>query len=270
MRKHPSQPREALHSSALAGRTSSRAPLLVGALLVAAAVAFVAPPLARVLALPTAVVSFVLAAAVLGAAAYAIGRRLDVLAQGALEDPMTRIGNRRHWEHSLAAEVERANCSRMPLSLLVVDVDNLKTLNDAHGHGCGDRALELVADVLRHSCRSRDVAARIGGDEFAVLMPRTRAAEAQSLAERIRAELAKRRASLGAPFDALVTVSIGIADLSSVRDARAELLFECADQALYAAKAKGRDRIEVKGPLLASGIICLDAHRAKKNGRVSA
>lgn len=136
---------------------------------------------------------------------------------------MTGVGNRRHWETSLRQEVDRALRSRMPLSVLMVDVDNLKLLNDAHGHGCGDRALALVAEVLRDTCRSRDVAARFGGDEFA-----------------------QRRMLLGAPLASLLFVSIGIADLDAVPAvgrssdaATADLLFESADRALYTAKSRG-------------------------------
>lgn len=189
---------------------------------------------------------------------------------------MTCVGNRRHWEQCLRAEVDRATRSRMPLSVLMVDLDNLKRLNDAHGHGCGDRALALVGEVLRDTCRSRDVAARFGGDEFALLLPRTRSSEARVVAERIRSELARRRLGLGAPLESSVTVSIGIADLDGLpagsradSEATATSLFEFADRALYAAKSAGRDRIEVLEIPCVSGVIRLDEHRTRK-GRVSA
>lgn len=198
---------------------------------------------------------------------WALGKRVDALTEQSLEDPITRVGNRRHWEESLAEEMDRAVRSRMPLSLLLVDVDNLKTLNDTHGHGVGDRALALVGDVLLATCRSRDVAARFGGDEFALLLPRTRASEAKVVAERIRSELARVRATVGAPLTKLLTVSIGVADLEAVREARTDLLFEAADRALYAAKQAGRDRVEVAAPVCISGVIRLDDHR---KGRVSA
>lgn len=198
-----------------------------------------------------------------------LGRRIDALTESSLEDPMTRVGNRRHWEGMLLEEIERARSSRMPLSILLLDVDNLKKLNDGHGHALGDRALALVGQVLLETCRSRDVPARLGGDEFAVLLPRTRASEARVVAERIRASLAKRRARSGAPLDALLTVSIGIADLDGVHG-QTDALFEWADKALYAAKQAGRDRIEVMQAPCVSGVICLDEHRkAKKNQGVA-
>ncbi len=203
---------------------------------------------------------------------WLIGRQVDALTEQSLEDPITRVGNRRHWEDCLGDELERAVKSRMPLSVLMLDVDNLKKLNDAHGHGCGDRALAIVGDVLLETCRSRDVPARFGGDEFAILLPRTRASEARVVAERIRAELARRRAGAGAPLDKLLTVSIGIADLDGAAEPRTPALFEAADQALYAAKQAGRDRIEVmKRRPTFSGVIILDERRrAKKKGSASA
>src|SRR5262249_14228227 len=133
-------------------------------------------------------------------AGWVLGHRVDMLADEARRDPVTRVGNRRHWEECLAHEVMRATQAKMPLSLLMLDVDNLKRLNDIAGHGVGDLALSIVGDVLNDTCRSRDVAARFGGDEFAVLLPRTRASEACIVAERIRAELARRRSVYRAPL----------------------------------------------------------------------
>lgn len=216
------------------------------------------------------VATFVVAAVALVAIGQRLGRDVDSLERKALEDPMTCVGNRRYWESSLSVEVERAIRSRMPLSVLMVDLDHLKTLNDAHGHGCGDRALALVAEVLRDTCRSRDVAARFGGDEFGVLLPRTRITEAKVVAERIRSELARRRTTLGTPLDGAVTLSIGIADLDGITTPSSRLLFESADRALYHAKTAGRDRIEVRPAPSLSSVIRLDVHRGDRKGRESA
>jgi diguanylate cyclase (GGDEF)-like protein len=176
------------------------------------------------------------------------GTRIGRLVEEARRDPVTRVGNRRHWEECLAHEVASAIGARMPLSLLVLDVDNLKRLNDVGGHAAGDVALAVIGDVLNETCRSRDVAARFGGDEFAVLLPRTRASEAQIVAERVRSALALRRATCRAPLDTMLTVSIGICDLASVEAASPQALFDGADRALYAAKQAGRDRVEVVEP----------------------
>jgi diguanylate cyclase (GGDEF)-like protein len=227
----------------------------------------VAPSFARWSGLPAEIALVIVLASALVVIGWVVGRRVDKLTECSLEDPMTRVGNRRHFEERLSEEVERAVGSSMPLSVLMLDVDNLKTLNDKHGHAIGDKALAIVGEVLLETCRSRDVPARFGGDEFAVLLPRTRASEARVVAERIRLALAKRRNQVGAPLAKLLTVSIGISDLENVRQPTPDLLFESADQALYAAKEAGRDRIEVKQTPCISGIICLDEHRAKKKAR---
>lgn len=188
----------------------------------------------------------VLAAAFL-VVGFFLGRRVEHLADEARRDPVTRVGNRRCWEEALTHEVARASDARMPLSLLMVDVDNLKKLNDVGGHAAGDLALSIVGEVLNETCRSRDIAARFGGDEFAILLPRTRAFEARVVAERIRNGLRERR--LGKKLiEDMLTVSIGIADLAAVETPEPHVLFEAADRALYAAKNGGRDRIEVAQP----------------------
>lgn len=201
---------------------------------------------------------------------WVLGRRVDKLADEARRDPMTKVGNRRLWEECLSLEVERAARAKMPLSLLMVDVDNLKKLNDAGGHGAGDAALSLVGEVLSVTCRSRDVAARFGGDEFALLLPRTRASEARIVAERIRSALTERRKSHGAPLDRLLSVSIGICDLETLDEPRPELLFETADRALYVAKQSGRDRVEVAHTGMVprtSTVLVLDPSRRRTRKR---
>jgi two-component system, cell cycle response regulator len=195
-------------------------------------------------------------ALVLVCGAVRLGDRFDRLEASALEDPVTRVGSRRRWDASFQIEVERAASARMPLALILLDVDHLKAINDAHGHDCGDRALSLVGNVLRESCRSRDVAARFGGDEFAVLLPRTRASEAYVVAERIRAELARRGQE-----ELAVTVSVGVADLDSAGATTTEALFAATDGALYRAKERGRDRVVVATTPVRSGIIVLDDER---------
>lgn len=202
---------------------------------------------------------------------WLVGRRVDALSDEARRDPVTKVGNRRHWEESLSHEVACAVNAKMPISLLMLDVDNLKRLNDQHGHSAGDLALSIVGEVLGETCRSRDVAARFGGDEFALLLPRTRASEARVVAERIRAELAERRRCRDARLDGLLTISIGIADLTAIDEPTPTRIFEAADRALYAAKQAGRNRVVVFEKARAtSRIIFLDERRGrKKNTRSS-
>src|SRR6185369_8475162 len=127
---------------------------------------------------------------------------------------------------------------------IVLDVDRLKRMNDAHGHACGDRALSAVGEVLLDTCRSRDVPARLGGDEFGLILPRTRASEAAVVADRFRAALKRHRAELGMPLEELLSVSIGIADIDGTPSGNPTELANAADDALYRAKSLGRDRVE--------------------------
>jgi diguanylate cyclase (GGDEF)-like protein len=164
------------------------------------------------------------------------GHREELLFQTALTDPGTRLPNRRCFEDRLAREIACATHTDTGLALLIVDVDRLKALNDRLGHEAGDAALDLVAESLRRTCRSRDLAARWGGDEFVVLAPGTTAEQALTIAQRIRATL---RQVVQRERATPLSVSIGIADLGS-GDTPHEL-FAAADAALYSAKACGRD-----------------------------
>jgi diguanylate cyclase (GGDEF)-like protein len=199
-------------------------------------------------------------------AGWVLGRRVDALSDEARRDPVTKVGNRRHWEECLLHEVDSASRAHMPLSLLMIDVDNLKTLNDAGGHVAGDLALSLVGKVLNETCRSRDVAARFGGDEFAVLLPRTRSSEARVLAERIRAAIIELRTQQTSPVDRLLTVSIGISELDLIDEPNPHLLVDSADRALYTAKQAGRNRVEVydRGPMHSTVIVLADHRRNRK------
>ena len=257
------------------GGTRARHRFAIGGLALALAAALGTPALARVInkawAMPIEAaligVGFVVALGFL-AAGWTIGRRVDKLWEASRRDPVTKVGNRRHWEECLDSEVANAARANMPLSLILVDVDNLKKLNDQGGHKAGDAALAIVGDVLNDTCRSRDIPARFGGDEFAVLLPRTHATEATILAERIRSALADRRRGQTAPISELLTVSIGICDLAQLDEPRPELLYASADRALYLAKDGGRDRIEVfRAEPRTSTVINLDEVRRARRSR---
>lgn len=170
-----------------------------------------------------------------------LGAHQDRIRAASLQDPLTGLANRRHLQASLLAEVERAVRQRSRLALLLVDVDGLKSINDRGGHAAGDAAIKAVGDALGRTCRRIDLAARHGGDEFAVLCPGTGADDAVALAERIRAALAGRA---GAP-----TISIGVSDLARATAPTAEALTASADRSLYEAKTTGRDRVVVAPPL---------------------
>ncbi|WP_165873423.1 GGDEF domain-containing protein [Parasulfuritortus cantonensis] len=163
------------------------------------------------------------------------------LLQEALTDPLTRLYNRRYGLDRLRQEWSYASHSGAPLSCLMLDIDHFKTVNDRHGHDTGDVVLSQVAQLLQHNCRKDDVVFRFGGEEFCVVAPCTPIQEAIRLGERIAAAVRARRYGAN-PAHLVVTVSVGVACLAA-GDRDAEALSARADQALYAAKKAGRDRV---------------------------
>ncbi|MDP2308356.1 MAG: GGDEF domain-containing protein [Pseudomonadota bacterium] len=169
-----------------------------------------------------------------------VGELHDVVRRSALADPLTGLPNRRHLELLLDNALARARRTPEELSILLVDVDELKRINDGGGHAAGDAALRAVGEALRSECRRSDLPARIGGDEFAVLVTGADATDAVALAERVRASLATWP---GAP-----RVSIGVATQSRVGASDPRGLLAAADAALYLAKTTGRDRVVEAAP----------------------
>ena len=168
------------------------------------------------------------------------------LAEGALQDSLTGLYNRRHLDERLASELAGAQRHGRPLSLLMVDVDHFKAVNDAHGHLAGDEALKMVAFVLRGAVRKEDVLARYGGEEFVVIARETSLDGARALAERIRRAVERSHCAwqgreLGVTVSIGLTVSVGLTEFVPGRTER-ELL-EAADRALYLAKEQGRNRV---------------------------
>jgi diguanylate cyclase (GGDEF)-like protein len=164
----------------------------------------------------------------------------DTLRDLAERDGLTGLFNRRHFDQTLRAELLRNAREQRPLSLLLVDVDHFKHFNDTHGHLAGDACLCTVARCVgRCAGRPADVAARFGGEEFAVLLPCTDAPGALRVAEQVRAAVAANAADNGTP----VTVSVGAATLWPQAGTRPDEVIAAADGALYAAKAGGRDRV---------------------------
>jgi diguanylate cyclase (GGDEF)-like protein len=168
---------------------------------------------------------------------YVLGRRADQLYELSSTDPLTGLHNRRVVQERLEEEMGRALRYGSALSVLLVDIDGLKELNDRHGHRAGDAALRNAAAAIRDGSRATDVAARWGGDEFMLLAPNTGPPEARQLAERIRALTAE--GTVAPP----VTVSVGIAALEAADAGVAEAVVRRADRALYEAKRLGRNRV---------------------------
>ncbi len=164
------------------------------------------------------------------------------LANLAIRDSLTNLYNRREFERLLEDELHRAQRYLHPLSMLLIDVDNFKLINDSYGHLAGDLALQMVSTVINAISRKGDVVGRIGGDELAVLLPETPIEEAMILAERIRKQIT-RHTLPGDDSDKLqLTLSIGVATTSN-EIITTRQLFDAADRAMYLAKTGGRNRV---------------------------
>ncbi|MCG3173417.1 MAG: hypothetical protein GMKNLPBB_01614 [Myxococcota bacterium] len=170
--------------------------------------------------------------------AYLLGRQQENLTQVAITDSLTGLYNRRHLVDRMAHELSRSARYNSPITLLLIDVDNLKKINDEGGHQAGDEAIRMVSSSIRKACRATDLAARLGGDEFAVLAPSTRAAEARVIATRLLAILQDLRDD----GEKAPTVSVGIAECDSRTPVGVHDLMAAADSALYQAKSQGRNR----------------------------
>ena len=168
-------------------------------------------------------------------------RQAQFFAQAAIVDPSSGLFNRPYFQSRLQEELQRSTRQSTPVSLLMLDVDSFKNINDTFGHLAGDTVIKDVADILKSSVRVFDVCARYGGEEFAVVMPGSSLDSATAIAERIRQRIQSYHSTDRALSGLRVTVSIGVAEsgpLGSVRE-----LIERADNALYAAKRAGKNRV---------------------------
>ena len=170
-------------------------------------------------------------------------QQLDRLRAEADLDFLTGLANRRRFRKALNQEVERWRRYRMPCALLLLDIDHMKRINDTHGHPAGDAVLRSVAHVLADFSRDNDTAARLGGEEFALLLSGVDGARAAAAAERIRAGVASAQVEgVGR-----ATVSVGVAACPDHAESEREL-FSASDAALYLAKQGGRNRVETATP----------------------
>ena len=171
-----------------------------------------------------------------------VTERTAELTRQATTDSMTGIANRRHFMERGNDEIERARRYHLPLTLLLLDIDHFKQINDRFGHPAGDKLLQVVAQACQSNARNVDLPGRLGGEEFALLMPETSAIAARLAAERLRRAIAAIPPALsGVPHQ--VTASFGIAALNA-HDHAMDSLVARADAALYRAKNGGRNRVE--------------------------
>jgi diguanylate cyclase (GGDEF)-like protein len=178
-----------------------------------------------------------------------LSRAVELFGRLSAEDPLTELANRREFDRRLELEWGRARRESRPLALILVDLDYFKDYNDLYGHQAGDVCLQRIAGILRSiPQRSSDLAARLGGEEFGVLLPGTTITDAAELAEQMRTvvlELNLPHAS--SSVSSVVSASFGVAAALPASQDEPAALFANADGALYEAKKKGRNRVEVRG-----------------------
>jgi diguanylate cyclase (GGDEF)-like protein len=173
-----------------------------------------------------------------------LNRRLDLEAG---TDSLTGMKNRRFFLERLEEECRRAERGNHSFTLLLFDLDHFKRVNDTLGHPVGDRVLKAFAAILETTMRRSELAARVGGEEFAVLLPNAEVEEGRQAAERLRKAVKKGVAeAAGIPPNWTVTVSAGVTSSSDRQVLHPEALMMAADRALYRAKERGRNRVEVE------------------------
>jgi len=160
----------------------------------------------------------------------------------AVVDPLTGLHNRRYLETHLANALDQAAHMGRPLSLMILDIDHFKSVNDIYGHDAGDEVLKIFAQRVRHVVRGSDLVCRLGGEEFVIVMPETSMAVATRIAERVRSTVEAAKFPIeGGARSIGVTTSVGLAERGA--DANPDALLRRADKALYASKSAGRNRV---------------------------
>ncbi len=176
----------------------------------------------------------------------AIIYRMGVYKTYSRKDSLTNLTNRYHFDRFLAKELSRNQRKATPLSLIMLDVDHFKALNDNHGHQYGDRCLIDIASALqKHGSRPGDLTARLGGEEFAVILSETGITGARHVAKRIQEEIRNMGIRRDDSYGTFVTVSMGIASIVPFQATNRHSLIKDADRALYYAKSTGRNRIQI-------------------------
>ncbi|MBN1586414.1 MAG: GGDEF domain-containing protein [Candidatus Omnitrophica bacterium] len=183
---------------------------------------------------------------VLGVVYFYVRRRykriINSLYTQSITDGLTQLHDRRYFDMRLNEEVERVRRYGMPVSLLMIDIDDFKQYNDTYGHPAGDKLLRRISDIIRHGTRRIDLSARYGGEEFAVMLPVTPMTGAKIAAERLRARVEESSRA----EDKAVTISIGVSTYDGEpKDYKKDTLVKSADEALYRAKDAGKNCVHL-------------------------
>jgi len=171
---------------------------------------------------------------------------IDALVELSSRDALTGLANRRAFELALAREIDRVARSGEPALLLTLDIDHFKRVNDTWGHGAGDQVLRAVAGALIDSVRPMDLVARVGGEEFAIILPNCASAFGETVAERVRRRVERMPVPVAPGQQITCTISIGGAFAPQWVRSTATLWVERADQQLYLAKAQGRNLVRLE------------------------
>ncbi|MET0333949.1 MAG: GGDEF domain-containing protein [Rhizobacter sp.] len=173
---------------------------------------------------------------------------IDALCTLSSRDPLTGLSNRRQFEVALAREVDRVARAGEPALVLIADIDRFKSVNDTHGHAAGDLVIQSVAQSLMDCVRPMDTVARLGGEEFAMILPNCPPAFGQTVAERIRRKVEQKAVAIGLTETINITISLGGAFAPQWVRSSSTLWIERADQQLYRAKTEGRNRACLEMP----------------------
>ncbi len=182
-----------------------------------------------------------------GVFGFVIGSREELLKKMSLTDSLTGLLNKQYLWNRINEEFASAKRYKTPLSLIIFDIDFFKKVNDNFGHPTGDKTLQVFARVLQTQIRKGDIATRVGGEEFVVLLPHTPIEMAAGIAERTRNLIKQEQIKTDAGNKFNITVSAGVVCTTDYIDHNAEAIYELADKALYKAKEHGRDLVMVAG-----------------------
>lgn len=172
-------------------------------------------------------------------------RLMEKLNELATIDPLTKLYNRRHFLDAASRRMSHLSRKSLPMSVILLDLDYFKSINDTYGHGAGDEALRMVSRIIMENIRADDTAARFGGEEFICFLPETDIGGAYIIAERMREAIAKSGIDYERHTSIMITASFGIAGTTSGKDQPIDAFIARADKALYTAKKGGRNRTAV-------------------------